>query len=93
MPTLMALEGPRLGALRAAPRSQLLGISDTLLAHPWMVVGGLFLGGYLFHKGLSPTKIFGKPGSAGSIWGGHRMAQSRTKNLTGPRGRRRRRRR
>jgi hypothetical protein len=90
MPTLMALEGPRLGALRAAPRSQLLGISDTLLAHPWMVVGGLFLGGYLFSKGLSPTKLLSQPSS---IWGEQRMAQARTKNLTGPRGRRRRRRR
>ena len=60
MPSIMTLSGPRLGALHAPRRSQLLGISDTLLAHPWMVVGGLFLGGYLFHKGLSPTKLSSK---------------------------------
>ena len=76
---LMTLSGPRSGALALArPRAQLLGVFDTLKKHPLVLIGGLVLGGYLARSKFN----------FGSIWGGHKAEELRTKTLKGHKGRR-----
>jgi hypothetical protein len=82
MPSILTLQGPKLGGpIQFTKAAQLLGVTDTLKAHPWMVVGGLLLGGYLATKYVTPW---------GMLWGENRMVESRTRSLTGAKRKRRR---
>lgn len=78
MPAIMALEGPR-GTSPLARRLMgrdivpLGGVTDTIKAHPLALVVGILAGAYFFTRGWTP----------GSIWGGHRAAQSREKAFHG----------
>jgi hypothetical protein len=74
MPSILMLEGPRLGAIRTPRSGTLLGVTDTIKAHPLMILAGLALGGWLAHKHISPW---------GAIWGEHQASHARTKSLTG----------
>jgi hypothetical protein len=78
----MGLEGPKFGGpINFVKGTSLLGITDTVKAHPLVAVVGLALGGWLAHKHISPW---------GAIWGGHQASHSRAKALHGSRRRRRR---
>lgn len=56
---------------------------STITDHPWVLIGGLLIGGYLAAKGFAPFKYVG--GKSASVWGGQRLAHSRTKALNGKR--------
>jgi hypothetical protein len=81
----MGLEGFQ-GRRLAGPttQAQLLGVADTISAHPLMLIAGLALGGWLAHKHISPW---------GAIWGEHHGSHSRAKALTGSKAKNRKKRR
>jgi hypothetical protein len=79
----MTLQGPRLGAITTPRSTTLLGVTDTIGAHPWMLVGGLILGSWLAHKHISPW---------GAVWGERHAAHSREKSFHGAKQRKKRRR-
>jgi hypothetical protein len=69
-----------MGAIRTPRSATLLGVSDTIVAHPWMIVVGLLAGSWLASK-YSP--------SWGEIWGEHHASHAREKSLHGRKGRKR----
>jgi hypothetical protein len=75
--TLGPVAGP-LGLVmrgRGGATHTLMGVTDTIKAHPWAIVAGILFGAYALTKGWSP----------GMIWGGHQAAHARNKSLHGRR--------
>lgn len=93
MPALMQLQGPSLNGRSnlgyimsqnvTPPLAGLQGAGLAAIMNPIIFLGGLAIGGYLAYRNVHPFRfIYGK---AASIWGGHRMSQSRAKALSGRR--------
>lgn len=95
MPFLQTLEGPNLGyapfpAQQPFVPPQLRGVTDTLSEHPWVALGGLFIGAWLAYKKIRPFRDLFEKLAPGHAWGTHHAAHAREKALTGPKRRRRR---
>jgi len=85
MPAILTLQGPNMSLLGSAGPTllgplvvPLAGPIDAVKEHPWIFIGGLFLGGWLASK-YAPAW--------GGVWGGHHAAQTRERALRGPKGR------
>ncbi len=67
MPSIMTLQGPRLGAPPAQPQAQLLGISEQVAQHPILALIGIVGGGYLAYRAVGHARGHSIAGLAGKV--------------------------